>query len=233
MISPPGPSRPPSGSSRPAWRRWTAALAGGGRGRAEAVRDVGGAADFVRGRAAFVAQSSLYGYIKTRAGFEYFRLFEDDQFLRSVNIAKWNIFAACAGDLSLFCGAHLRRRLPAPPEKVAPFMEAATDMVFAETPNPPDAGPDYPRLVGEAKTRARNAPWGRLADDESPFVCSPPALVYWAPVHDSLKARDAEIVENSIAFKWKEIRAEFRRQADAPSLRRAMGLGSGLDSAPD
>ena len=188
------------------------------------VADAEGAAEFVSRHSAHAAQSALYGYIKTRAGFEYFRLFDDDEFVRSVNIAKWNIRAACAGDLAVFCGAHLCKQLRAPPDKVAEFMSAVVARVFAENPAPPDAGPDYPRLVQEAKARVQGAHWESLPDDETAFARSPDALVYWAPVADELKTRDAEIVRNSIAFKWKETRDQFRRQADRDALRKAMGL---------
>ena len=194
------------------------------------VGDLAAVADFVGRHSAHAAQSALYGYLKTRAGFEYFRLFDDAGFLRSVNIAKWNIYAACAGDLAVFCGAHLHHRVRAPADKVAPFMEAVIVRVFAQDPEPSGAGEAYPRLADEAQARVRNAPWAQVADDESAFVRSPPALVHWAPVADSLKVHDAPVVENSISFMWKETRDKFRRQADADALRRAMGVE---DPRPD
>ena len=188
------------------------------------VGDAAALADFVARHSAHAAQSALYGYIKTRAGFEYFRLFEDEDFLRSVNIAKWNIFAACAGDLAVFCGAHLHCRLSAPPEKVAATVEDALSQVFAENAAPPDAGPDYARLMEAEMIRVKNTPWESATDDESCFARSPDALVHWAPIEDSLKSRDAEIVRNSLSFRWKEVRDKFRRQADPDALRKAMGM---------
>lgn len=192
--------------------------------RPAAVGDVASLAEFVAGHSAHAAQSALYGYIKTRAGFEYFRLFEDADFLRSVNMAKWNIFAACAGDLAVFCGAHLRRRLSAPPERAGELAAAALARVFAQNAAPPDAGPDYARLAEAELIRVNNTPWRGVVDDESCFARSPDALVHWAPVADELKRLDAEIVRNSLSFRWKEVRDKFRRQADPDALRKAMGM---------
>lgn len=231
MKKPPaaGPAGGPGKSALSALRLWGALFSRFR--RPPPIGDRRAVADFIDRHSAHAAQSALYGYLKTRAGFEYFRLFDDEGFLRSVNIAKWNIYAACAGDLAVFCGAHLRRRLSAPADKVAPFMEAVIVRVFAQNPAPPDAGEDYPRLAEESRTRVRNAPWAQIADDESAFVRSPAALVHWAPVADSLKGLDAPIVENSISFMWKETRDKFRRRADAQALRSAMEMES--PDAPD
>ena len=184
-------------------------------------------ADFIDANSAFVAQSALYGYVKTRAGFEYFRLFEDPVFVRSVNIAKWNIYAECVGDLSLFCGAHLLRRLPASAETTSALMRECAETIFAARGAPPDAGEAYSELTRAARARIAAAVWTELQDDETPFARSPEALVYWAPVADLHKKHDAAIVRNSVIFKWKEVRDNFRRRVDSPALRRALSPGCG------
>src|SRR3546814_5537699 len=53
---------------------------------------------FVSTRAAFMAQKTLYGYLKTRMGTRYPRLFEDDVLIASVDLAKLHIYAACLAD---------------------------------------------------------------------------------------------------------------------------------------
>lgn len=179
-------------------------------------------ADFIAAHGAFVAQTSLYGYVKTRAGFDYFRLFEDPAFVRSVNIAKWNVYAECVGDLSLFCGAHLLRRLPASAAEMAALMDECAARIFDGRALPPDAGDAYPGLTLDTRARIAAAQWTELRDDETPFARSPDALVYWAPVADMHKKYDADIVRNSVIFKWKEVRDNFRRRIDPPALRREM-----------
>ncbi len=181
-------------------------------------------AEFIDANSAFVAQSALYGYVKTRAGFDYFRLFEDETFVRSINIAKWNIYAACVGDLSLFCGAHIFRRLSGggAAAETATLMNECIAQVFGERDTPPDAGDDYSALVRTARTRIAEARWQTLQDNETLFSRSPDALVYWAPIADRHKRYDAQIVRNSVIFKWKEVRDKFRRRIDVAALHREM-----------
>ena len=48
---------------------------------------------FIQERSAHVSQTTLYGYLKTRIGVKYIAMMEDEVFLKSINIAKWNIYA--------------------------------------------------------------------------------------------------------------------------------------------
>ncbi len=49
--------------------------------------------DFIQTKSAWVSQVTLYGYLKTRMGTRYVLHFENDEFMKSVNLAKWNIYA--------------------------------------------------------------------------------------------------------------------------------------------
>ncbi|WOV91867.1 MAG: hypothetical protein R1F54_04320 [Candidatus Zeuxoniibacter abyssi] len=178
------------------------------------IGDRNALASFIDGNSAFVAQTTLYGYIKTRAGLEYFRLFEEADFVASVNIAKWNIYATCVGDLTLFCGAHICNQTET--ECLADYLLECMELIFSRHGHPPDAGEDYLSLSQTACERIKTATdWHA---DERAFSESPKSLVYWAPVADGHKQYDAHIVQNSIIFKWKETRDKFRRQADISAL---------------
>ena len=49
--------------------------------RLEPIRDAAALRDFLRTRSSYVAQMTLYGYLRTRAGTRYALLYEDDQFV--------------------------------------------------------------------------------------------------------------------------------------------------------
>ena len=49
--------------------------------------------EFIQMKSAWVSQVTLYGYLKTRMGTRYVLHFENDEFMKSVNLAKWNIYA--------------------------------------------------------------------------------------------------------------------------------------------
>src|SRR3546814_11390174 len=59
-----------------------------------------------------MAQKTLYGYLKTRMGTRYPRLFEDDVLIASVDLAKLHIYAACLADLALFAAWRSRQDAP-------------------------------------------------------------------------------------------------------------------------
>ena len=59
-------------------------------------------ANFIQERSAHVAQTTLYGYLKTRIGVKYIAMMEDEVFLKSINIAKWNIYVVALADCSFY-----------------------------------------------------------------------------------------------------------------------------------
>ena len=58
--------------------------------------------EFIQSKSAWVTQVTLYGYLKTRMGTRYVLHFENDEFMSSVNLAKWNIYSVALQDLTLY-----------------------------------------------------------------------------------------------------------------------------------
>ncbi len=48
--------------------------------------------EFIQTKSAIITQHTLYGYLKTRIGTRHVMLFGDEQFSKSIDIAKWNIY---------------------------------------------------------------------------------------------------------------------------------------------
>ena len=65
--------------------------------------------EFIDSRAAFVSQVTLYTYVKARAGTRFPKLFQNDDFLTSLRIARWHVYGAAICDLGLFAIAQLKR----------------------------------------------------------------------------------------------------------------------------
>ncbi|MGH9818183.1 MAG: esterase [Candidatus Acidiferrales bacterium] len=186
------------------YRRWR---------RAEPIRDVGALRAFLRSRASHVAQMTLYGYLRTRAGTRFPELFENDAFVASMNIAKWHVWLACLSDLAVHAGAMLRRTSGAPAEEVGALMRRLVDEVLQETGTPGEAGPEFGAHAQRVRARLALCEWV-VPDGEAAFAESPDALVYWAPIVDDLKALDAEIVRNSVRFRWHEVRRDLSHNLD-------------------
>ena len=173
---------------------------------------------FLASRSSHVAQAALYGYLRTRAGIRYPELFDDDDFVRSINLAKWHVWLACLSDLSVYAGVLLKLRSHATNEQVEHVMRTAVEAILTGTGIPDDAGPDFAQDAPRVGTRLLGCDWASMQDGEMPFSRSPQALVRWAPVVDEFKREDDEIVRNSVRFRWQEIRRELRRNIDADAL---------------
>ena len=61
---------------------------------------------FARTRAALISQKKLYGYLKERMGTRYPKMFTDEVFVQSINVAKLHVYAASLADLTCFCVAN-------------------------------------------------------------------------------------------------------------------------------
>ena len=64
--------------------------------------------NFIQTKSAWVTQVTLYGYLKTRMGTRYVLHFENDEFMGSVNLAKWNIYSVALQDLTFFTFSKLK-----------------------------------------------------------------------------------------------------------------------------
>ncbi len=63
--------------------------------------------EFIQTKSAWVTQVTLYNYLKTRMGTRYVLHFENDVFMGSVNLAKWNIYSVSLQDLTFFTFSYL------------------------------------------------------------------------------------------------------------------------------
>ena len=201
------------------------------RGRRSPVIDANGLRLFIETRSSHVAQTSLYGYIRTRAGTRFPELFENDTFIESLNIAKWQIWLACVGDLSVYAGGLVASRAGASQEQVGPLMTSIVDDILDRTGTPDDAGEKFGEGAAHVRGRIADTEWAAVTDDEEPFSESPEALIEWAPIVDDLKQYDTEIVMNSARFRWHEVRRDLRRDLDAEAVLNSVRPGS--DGQPD
>lgn len=177
---------------------------------------------FVSTRAAFMAQKTLYGYLKTRMGTRYPSMFEDDVLIASVDLAKLHIYAACLADLALFAAWRARQDAPGLLDAeacralaLACFRQGLADNAAAAA-----AVAAFSPAEAEADFQRRLAFWDWIDGPKGPdiFSESPPALVRWAPIAPELKRYDREIVENSLKFKWLGVRSDLERRLDAGAV---------------
>ena len=174
-------------------------------------------AEFINSRASHVAQISLYGYLRTRAGTRYPELFERDDMLSSINQAKWQIWLACVHDLALFSGRLLSAN---DPSAIRALLLEAFDSIMAQVGEPAEAGAEFSNSVRAVRNKIQRQDWQSLAEatDAACFQSSADALFHWSPISDELKQYDEEIVRNSIRFRWQAIRQYARANIQIAEL---------------
>ena len=204
--------------SKDTWKT-LANYTGLGRGRSiQPISNPEALAAFLRSRSSHVAQTALYGYLKTRAGTRFPEMFENPDLLLAMNMAKWQIWLACLSDLTIYMGGLIQRRTQLENAHISRLLGMVVDAIMEETGLPADAPQEFPDTVERLKTRVANSDYSSVSDDEFAFSQSPDALFRWAPVADELKNRDRLIVKNSVRFRWQEVRRSARKLLEAEKL---------------
>jgi hypothetical protein len=186
--------------------------------KSEAINDKDTLVRFLSTRSSHVAQTSLYGYLRTRAGTRFPEMFENPDILISINIAKWHIWLACVSDLSIFVGQCMHQSGTIDEADIRELLPAALRQVLDETGIPQDAGEDFTAAREKIIQRIATYDWKLASDDDTVFSQSPQALFYWSPIADELKQRDEGIVKNSIRFRWIEVRRSLRKLLNCDAL---------------
>ena len=161
--------------------------------------------NFIQERSAHVTQTTLYGYIKTRIGTRYAMMFEDEVFLKSINLAKWNIYMAALTDCTFYVFSYLidKKNL-----KQNDSLEIFIEIIESERSNGLEE-----KLFTETKSefnqRLKEIDWIKYHQD-NPFKNSGLSLLKWSPIAENLKFLDKEIVLNSIKLKWNIVENEFK-----------------------
>jgi hypothetical protein len=162
--------------------------------------------EFIQTKSAWVSQVTLYSYLKTRMGTRYVLHFDNDVFMKSVNEAKWNIYAVALQDLTFFTFSYLRDNLN--------FKDTnqSKEILFKilddeSTNNMPSAIIDKTKKNFEERFQTIN--WNEYWNN-IPFNQSALSLYEWAPIAEELKTLDRKIVLNSVILKWDIIKKEFQ-----------------------
>ena len=161
--------------------------------------------NFIQERSAHVTQTTLYGYIKTRIGTRYAMMFEDEVFLKSINLAKWNIYMAALTDCTFYVFSYLI-------DKKSLTKNDALEVFIEIIKNEKNNGLDsklYEDTKLEFNQRLKEIDW-KIYHQNNPFKNSGLLLLKWSPIADNLKILDKEIVLNSIKLKWNIVENEFK-----------------------
>ena len=162
--------------------------------------------EFIQTKSAWVTQVTLYNYLKTRMGTRYVLHFENDVFMGSVNLAKWNIYSVSLQDLTFFTFSYLNVNFNF--QEISKAKEIFNKILDDEISNKMPL-----EIIETARKsfdeRLEKINWDTYYQD-LPFNPSALSLYKWAPIADELKTLDRKIVLNSMILKWDVVKQEFK-----------------------
>ena len=161
--------------------------------------------NFIQTKSAWVTQVTLYNYLKTRMGTRYVLHFDNDKFMASVNLAKWNIYSVALQDLTFFTFSYLKVHFDY--HDIQQAKEIFNKILDDEISNkmPSDIIIECKKSFDE---RLQKINW-EIYYKDLPFNFSALSLYKWAPIAEELKILDRKIVLNSMILKWDIIKKEF------------------------
>jgi len=171
------------------------------------IKNIDQLENFIQTKSAWVTQVTLYSYLKTRMGTRYVLHFDNDVFMSSLNIAKWNIYSVALQDLTFFTFSYLKVNFNY--QDINQAKEIFNKILDDEISNkmPLDIIEEAKRTFNE---RLQNLNWETYYKD-LPFNPSALSLYKWATIAEELKSLDRKIVLNSMILKWDIIRNEFEK----------------------
>ena len=171
------------------------------------IRNLDELENFIQTKSAWVTQVTLYSYLKTRMGTRYVLHFDNDEFMSSVNLAKWNIYSVALQDLTFFTFSYLKVNFNY--QNIDQAKEIYLKILDDEISNkmPLDIIEEAKKTFNE---RFQNLNW-EIYYKDLPFNPSALSLYKWAPIAEELKSLDRKIVLNSMILKWDIIKQEFEK----------------------
>ena len=125
--------------------------------------------DFIDSRAAFVLQVALYTFVKARAGTQFPKLFQNDDFLISLRIARWHVYGAAICDLGLFAIAQLKRDGGLNDTAAQELAVEMLDGILLDYDQDDIDPKDFTAMGNTGKQSAAFANWDAIADGPAAF----------------------------------------------------------------
>ena len=164
------------------------------------------------------SQTSLYGYLKTRMGTRFRQIFEDEEFLPSINTAKWRTYAACLSDLAVFTTATAGIENGLSDREISDLARYCFETAVRQTFDDAEAGKMRDEIAASFDKRISSVVWHDAAAGEKAFTSSPLELINSAPIAEEFKQLDREIVTNSIRFRWRDVREQLRNRIEREAI---------------
>ncbi len=178
--------------------------------------------EFCMTRSAYVSQTALYGYLRTRMGTRHRELFQQKQFASAIQQAAAATFAACLADLSIHVAARCMRDTRASVEDAKRLAVLSHEYGMRRALAEMDSGELPAKAASDLAVRLDTVDWARAAACSGVFVCGEVALLAAAPVSDEFKRQDALVVRNSVRNRWGNVIVQLKSRLDPAGVMAAL-----------
>jgi hypothetical protein len=189
--------------------------------------DWDGTAEGIRAGASFLAQGSIYSYLRARTLLAGPKLFDNDDFIFALEICKWEAFASAAQDLIIILEGDMREMdlgdRTELPETLMALYEATLDLEQIPDHRTESGWGDLVARFRPRIMEAVNNP-PRTADEISPGTAR--IIMQHAPVEDPIRVSDLPMVQNNLAFRFVDYKRRMRRDFDYPAIAAAIARHS-------
>jgi hypothetical protein len=180
-------------------------------------------AEFLTRQAAFVAQKTVYDYVRVKAGRDEDRMFRDPDFQSALRHCRWQVWFGAAADLVLVTEAWLR---PAAPGREAALGTALLGLHARLH----DSIEGLPPTEAEAEAAARRAFPSLLAaaqalppipPDRRALLADAP-LFATLPIHPDQRVGETPAIRGALRFHMVSTQQEMERAFDREGLAAAI-----------
>ncbi len=165
--------------------------------------------EFIHRNASFVSQVTLLTYIKARAGTQYPKLFENTQYLESIEIARSHLYTSCVADLAFYViNEHCLNAIKK--KSIQFILSNLVDEVFSFAKCDEIKFKEFDEMKKQCEEQLKVLKGNAI--NHKLFKMSSDTFFRWAPMAEEFKQDDEEIMRNSIHFRWIEVRREVRER---------------------
>jgi hypothetical protein len=187
-------------------------------------------ADFLAAQTAYVSQRTVLEYCRARTGLNWDKLFQEDPFLQSFDVCRWNAYAVLLPEIADLALIQMRRVGTVNPESFLPgLIEAARAALFrhpvpAHLSSWSDASAEIERHLALALLAAPR-PVHLMGFEASDVIFE------ILPIHADLRPEDREMFRNSLRFALCRVFEEMTRRLDVPALEASLQERGGEDAS--
>jgi hypothetical protein len=175
--------------------------------------------EVLRSGGAYLSQGTSYSYLRARTLLAGPRLFSDEDFGFALTICKWEGFGVAVQDLILILESDLRPDLPADVDvRAQGLRKLYTDVLDTEEMPEHRLETGWADMIAEFDTRMPPILFAPPRTPDRIATATADRLLAHAPIEDSVREADREMVTNNTAMRFIDFQSKMRQRIDYPAF---------------